>query len=334
MKKRQVKTETVITAFALAVVLSACAGGTDTDAAPDTSLQQAQESAQDSKEAVLVTEDDYRNAIADADDDRKLELYREFASNYRMKEEEYREYADLCDKAGDTVAQRDALFALYRMDPTEANGELLSGMTLKITASDDEKAEETLKKLVEVLKGCEADDFSSEGIKRIIESGQWKGSFHIDNGTFTSNTQYTGDELSADISSDQLATRAVITDGDKRYLCDISYNGTSVGYVGVKDGVSDGEYYYRQKDTEDVDIVAVSCYISGDHYVNQIDITVGGISYHGALDESGKTKEEQPEGFNGVVYAYTEDKGNYLYVENADPSTWVAKAKDMGFGEF
>ena len=56
--------------------------------------------------------------------------------------------------------------------------------------------------------------------------------------------------------------------------------------------------------------------------------------YIGSFDDAGKTKEEQPEGFEGVVYAYTEDKSKYLYVENADALTWVANVADLGFGEF
>ncbi len=42
-----------------------------------------------------------------------------------MKDDEYVEYATLCGEAGDSVTQRKVLFTLYRLDPTEAHGQLL-----------------------------------------------------------------------------------------------------------------------------------------------------------------------------------------------------------------
>ena len=279
----------------------------------------------------LVTEEDYRNAIAgESDNAKKLEIYREFAAGYKLKEDEYLDYAALCGEAGDTAAQRDVLFTLYRMDPTEEHGEMLSEVTVKLTPNDDAEAGELLKKLVDVLKNCEGEDFDPEAVKEIILSDEWKKSFYIDNGTFTSNTEYEG----STVSSDTLSTRAVITEGDMRYLCEVNYDGVNVGRVEAKDGASSGKYYYRQLDDENVDIISVNGYINEGHYVNQADFTVGSTVYHGSFDDAGHTKEEQPEGFEGVVYAYTDDKTNYLYVENADASDWVADVSDMGFGEF
>ena len=251
-----------------------------------------------------------------------------------MTEDEYLDYAALCEKAGDTASQREALFMLYRTDPTEEHGNLLSGMTLKITDSDDDNAGVLLTGLADVLKNCGADDFSPEAVSQAVSSDDWKKSFYIDNGTFTSNTEYSGDGVSARVSSDQLETRAVITTDGIRCFCDVSYNGVNVGNVEVKGEDPEGKYCFRQYDTEGVDIICVNGYISDGHYVNRLDITVGGVPYHGDLDDAGKTKEEQPEGFSGVVYAYAEDGSNYLYVENADASEWVAKPDDMGFGDF
>ncbi len=80
--------------------------------------------------------------------------------------------------------------------------------------------------------------------------------------------------------------------------------------------------------------MTVNGYIKDGHYVNQLDITIAGIVYQGMFDDAGKTKEEQPEGLEGVAYAFTEDRSNYLYVEDADAATWVADVAKMGFGEF
>ncbi len=318
----------------MSVMLLACAGASQTaEEVSDTAGATAQEP--EKEEKVLVTEEDYREAISSAKDDpEKLKLYREFSAGYKMNADEYTEYATLCEKDGDTISQRNALYALYRMDPSEAHGQLLSDMTLKITSKDDDKAEGLLKKVADELENCEADDFSPEAVKGVIASDDWKKSFHIDNGTFTSHTEFTGDEISALVDSDSLQTRAVITVGDKRYLCDISYNRIDVGHEQIKDGEPEGEYYYRQKDDAGVDIVSVKGYIKDGHYVNQLDIIVNSTLYSGSFDDSGKTKEEQPEGFKGVVYAYSEGKANYLYVENADAASFVANVGKMGFEEF
>ena len=80
--------------------------------------------------------------------------------------------------------------------------------------------------------------------------------------------------------------------------------------------------------------MTVNGYIKDGHYVNQLDVTVEGTLYQGNFDDAGKTKEAQPEGFEGVVYAYAEDGSNYLYVEDADAADWVAKTDEMGFGDY
>ncbi len=334
--KKNIYSQVICIAVVLAMMLCACNNASQQ---PDASQEQAAGEAgaadNDADEAPLVTEEDYRGAIAAAEDDaKKLELYKEFSSGYKMNENEYVEYATLCGKAGDTIAQREVLFMLYRIDPTEAHGQLLSDMTLNITSSDDEKAGELLKSIAEELKKCEGEDFSPQGIKSIVSSDDWKKSFYIDNGTFTSNTKYSSDAVNAEVSSDTLSTRAVITEGDMRYLCEINFDGANVGSVEVKDEKSEGKYFYRQFDAEEVDIMTVNGYIKDGHYVNQLDITIAGIVYQGMFDDAGKTKEEQPEGLEGVAYAFTEDRSNYLYVEDADAATWVADVAKMGFGEF
>ncbi len=323
----------------LSLMLAACAPQTQTtdDAAAGQAdgKEQTDSSNDDAADAQLVTEEDYRNAIESASgDDKKLELYAQFSSVYKMTEAEYLEYAALCEKAGDTVSARKALFTLYRSDPTEQHGQMLSDMTLKITPADDEKAEGLLDALLAELKKCEDDDFSPDAIKQIFASNDWMKSFYIDNGTFTSHTEFSSESLEAVVDSDNLYTRAVITSGSDRYMCAVSYNGVDAGHEQIADNKPEGKYYYRQKDAENVDIVCANGYIKDGHYVNQLDITVGNITYSGSFDDAGKTKEEQPQGFEGTVYAYAPDGGNYLYVEDADPETFVAKVGEIGFSEF
>ncbi|MCR5673153.1 MAG: hypothetical protein K6F87_05505, partial [Lachnospiraceae bacterium] len=190
---------TFTTLLIMTMLLAACSNSAQTEEATqpdDTAVSGSADGGSSEKPAVLVTEDDYRNAIAsETEDSRKLELYNEFSSSYRMNADEYAEYATLCEKAGDTVCQRKALFALYRMDPSEEHGGMLSNMTLKTTSADDEKAEGLLNDIVEGLKNCEADDFSPESVKSIIASEDWKKSFYIDNGTYTSHTEFSGDAI-------------------------------------------------------------------------------------------------------------------------------------------
>ncbi len=321
-----------------AVLFSACAPSSQTDGAGQTQEPGSGNPDNDNNEAAasaLVTEEDYRGAIASAsDDEKKLELYTEFSSVYRMSADEYKEYAALCEKAGDTVSQRRALFALYRIDPTEEHGRMMSDMTLKITAKDDDKAEGLLAALAAERKNCEADGFSPEAVKKLIASDDWKKSFFIDNGTFTSHTEFSGEGISALTDADSIESRVVITEGDSRYLCIVSYDGVRVGRAGVKDGKTEGDYYFRQMDAENVDIVSAKGYIKDGHYVNQLEVKAGDTVYSGSFDDAGHTKEKQPEGFEGVVYAYAADGGNYLYVEGADAATFVANVGEMGFEDF
>ena len=283
----------------------------------------------------LVTEDDYRNALSSCDDNgEKIKIYAEFAKNYRLDEAEYLDYAKLCEEAGDTVSQRNVLLMLYRTDPTEEHGQLLSNMVLQITPSDDENAKEVLNSVVDAMDNLDGEDFSSTKISDIVGSKLWKQSFYIENGTFTSNTKYNDNNLNAEVESDSLYTRVVITSSDMRYLCEVTYNGVNVGVEELKDGKPGGKYCYRQMDTEDVDILRVDGYTDNGHYVNQIKITVGDTCYQGVFDSEGKTKEEQPDGLAGVAYAYTEDRSKYLYVADVDAVNWIADISEMGFEEF
>ncbi|MCR5672281.1 MAG: hypothetical protein K6F87_01025, partial [Lachnospiraceae bacterium] len=118
-----------------------------------------------------------------------------------------------------------------------------------------------------------------------------------------------------------------------RYFARMSYDGLSAGHVSKGDASGD-KYYLRQKDAGGVDTVIVNGYTDNGHYVNQLEINVGTVVYTGTLDNDGKTKEEQPAGLNGVAYAYTSDRNNYLYVEGADASSWIADIKEMGFEDF
>ncbi len=325
----------IITIYAMSVCLAACTRASGNDNATAETQTMAEETPKKEEPSGPVTEEDFRNAIAsETDDENKLKTYKDFASNYKMNKDEYLEYASLCEKAGDTVSERRALYLLYISDPTEENGERLSDMTLKITDSDDQNAGTLLEKLADEIGKCEADATSVEGVRSIIASDDWKASFHIDNGTFTSKTEYTKDGLCADISSDSVRTRVIITKPDKKYACDVSYDGTSVAYGEVKDGKPEGGYFCQKTDPEGIDIVIVKGYYNNDHYVNQCDITIGESVYHAAFDDDGKTKEKQPEGFKGVVYAYTDDGNNYLYVTDGDVSDWVASIKDLGFEDF
>lgn len=321
---------------AMSVLLAACTQTPGNGEVTGDTVSRSEEAEKKEEQAPApVTEEDFRNAIAsETDDADKLKTYTDFAANYKMNKDEYLEYASLSEKAGDTVSQRRALYLLYISDPTEENGERLSDMTLKITDADDKNAGPVLEKLTDEIVKCESGDLSVEGVRSIVGSNDWKASFYIDNGTFTSNTEYTNDSFSANVSSDSVRTRVIITKPDKKYLCDASYDGTSVAIAGVSDGKPEGEYFCRKTDPEGIDIVIVKGYYNNDHYVNRCDITIGESVYHATFDNDGKTKEKQPEGFQGVVYAYTDDGNNYLYVTDGDASNWVAKIKDLGFEDF
>lgn len=327
-RKSYIKIPILLLIVLCAAFITACAGK-EPEAPADTPVQTEKEESKP-----LVTEEDFRDALAnESDDKKKLEIYDEFFAGYRLTEDEYKEYAALCEKTGDAVKQREVLYKLYTIDPTEEHGQLLSEMTYSITGKDDDKAASLLENMVEELKNCGDDDFSPDGLKSIIGSDDWKRSFYLDNGTFTSHTGYKDDKISASVASDMLATRAVITEGDVKYLCDISFESESFGHVGLKDGVPEGEYCYRLIENG-VDIVLVNGYYKEGHYVNQFEMTVGGIKYKGSFDEKGKTKETQPEGFSGVVYAYTEDGSKYLYAEDTTVDEFVADAKKLGLEGF
>ena len=322
-----------------AMILASCKGaaGMQDAAVPGAESAVAEEKTapKEDTDTKLVTEEDYRNAIASAANDaEKLELYGQFAASYRMNADEYIDYAALCEAAGDTFSQRNALLRLYMIDPTEENGQRMSDMTLKITAADDEKAGELIDSVVGEIKKSEADDFSPEGLKAIFLSDEWKKSFYIDNGTFTSHTEYTGNGKTAVVYSDSIETRVTVTEEGSRYTARMSYDGTDAGIATKGDAAAGDGYFLRRTDNDGVDTVIVNGYTDNGHYVNQLEIKIGDSVYKGTLDKDGKTEEEQPAGLNGTAYAYTQDRSNYLYAEGTDASSWVADIEEMGFEEF
>ncbi|MCR5673548.1 MAG: hypothetical protein K6F87_07530, partial [Lachnospiraceae bacterium] len=248
------------------ISVSACGGaggGTPKTAdpgTPDSATATETEEVSEESTDTLVTEDDYRNAIASAaDDEKRLELYKQFSSSYRMNADEYIAYAGLCEAAGDTVSQRNALWRLYMIDPTEENGQRMSDVVVNITDAEDANAADMIKNVVEEVKKCEADDFSSDGLRTIFTSEEWKNSFWLDNGTFTSHTKYLGDKVSATVDADSIETRVTVTADDDRYFARMSYDGLSAGHVSKGDASGD-KYYLRQKDAGGVDTVIVNGY--------------------------------------------------------------------------
>lgn len=333
MKRRTIKLSVLFLFILLTSMLFTACGNSPSDAVnqPTESIEQsATEQQANEEQPSFVTEEDFRNALSSATGEQKLALYRDFAANYRMQEDEYIEYAALCEQAGDMVSQRRALMSLYKLDPTEAHGELLAAMTLQITPADDAHAEGLLQELAELIGNCNADDFDVETLRAFVDTEDWKGSFYIDNGTFTSNTAFESDTLSATVSSDQFVTTATIISADTEYMCEISYEGVKAAYLTKSAGV----YAYHAWGEENADALKVNGSLQDGHFTDAFDATIDGKTYHGTFDEAGKTKEEQPKGFTGTVYAYADNGKDYLYVEEADPAEWVATPEELGFGSF
>ncbi len=333
-----------VLAAVLSMLLTACAPGvlpfaSGTGDVPTTDATQQSEEIQSPDAAddtmALVTEEDFRTALqAVADDTEKLSVYRDFFENFRMQENEYIDFAKLLEQAGDSVMQRKVLYTLYCMDPTEAHGQLMSDMTLKLTPQDDAKAEGLLNSLLDELKKCDEDGFSTEGLKAITDSADWKESFFIDNGTFTSHTEFEGETLQATIDSDSLGTKAVLVSDNTRYLCDLSYAGETVGKVALSDGKAEGAYCLLKLSDDGGNVETVSGEVRDGHYVNQITVVANGTTYTGTFDDAGKTKEEQPQGLKGCAYAYSKDGNRYLYIADVNASDFVANIADMGFTAF
>lgn len=277
-----------------------------------------------------VTEEDYRNAISSASGEEKIALYRDFCANYIMSEEEYRDYAGLLADAGDSLSARDVLFMLYRSDPSEEHGELLAAQSVEMTGENHPEAEEVLARLTESLEKLGTDDFSADEIRELLASDEWKDTFYIDNGTFTSHTEVSGGRLSASVDSDSLSTKVLLTTSDEGFLLHVTPAHLSAG----RRGNADDSYVYRSIGADGVDIVSVTGYAKEGHYVNQLDLTVDGLLYQGSFDDAGKTKEEQPEGVNGTVYAYSDDQSRYLYAEGVSPDNFVATPDALGFETF
>ncbi len=313
------------------VLLGAC--GSSTEQVQSEPAQQSTQEQSEKENKTPVTESDFRSALAEAPDEQKLVLYRDFAANFRMNEDEYLDYAALCEQAGDTVTQRRALMTLYKLDPTEAHGELLSAMTLKIQATDDAHAEGLLMELADLIAECGAGDFSAESLRAVVDSEDWKRSFYIDNGVFTSNTEYIGDALSAEVASDQFQTVATIWSSDTKYACEISYEGVKVASVALTDGAPAGAYVYREWDADGADVVSVTGTVADGHLTGSFTIVTGAVSYAGTVDDAGKSTEEQIKNVNGTIYAYSDNKKQYLYADG-DASDWVADLAQMGFWSF
>ncbi len=276
-----------------------------------------------------VTEEDFRNALSTASGDEKIALYRDFCANYIMNEEEYRDYAKLLADAGDSLGAREVLFMLYKSDPSEEHGKLLSELPVMLDGENAAEAEETLEGLAEALRKLGTGDFSEEEVLSILSSDAWKKTFYIDNGTFTSYTEVSG-EITASVVSDSLATRVLFSTSEEGFLVDATPSSLKAG----RKGNADETYAYRSIGADGVDIVSVTGYARDGHYVNQLDLTVDGVHYQGSFDDAGKTKEAQPDGVNGTVYAYSDDGDKYLYAENVSPADFVATPDALGFEAF
>lgn len=309
------------TALLLCVSCSGLPSKTVEEAPKPAETEETEPSAKSDEQVILATEQDYRDAIASAEDDStKMELYGEFSSTYTMMDDEYLKYADLCKKAGDTTKARDVLWMLYRINPSKECGEKMSECIYDL--SDNSSAVSLLDDMAHLIKASSEEEWDINSLVEAVSTDAWKSVFYIDSGVFTSISHVNTDGFSADVSSDSLSTSILIDDGAMKYEALIETVDRKVSYSGNETSDYTGEFYEAVYESEDIKSMKKGEIADG-HLVGEFHILLDGTEYSGEFDENGHTLLKQHDDVDGAIYAYDANERQYLYEEGENSESWT-----------
>lgn len=321
-----------VVAISTAAILCVSCAGTASKTVEETpkpaETEVAEPSAKSENQVILSTEQDYRDAIASAQNDASImKLYDEFSSNYMMEEDEYLEYADLCKKTGDTTKARDVLWMLYRIKPSKECGEKMSECAYDLSNSDS--AVSLLNDMASLIKSSSQEGWDVNSLVDAVSTDEWKSVFYIDSGVFTSVSHVDCDGFTADISSDSLSTSILIDDGVMKYEALVETVDRKVSYSGNEVSDYTGEFYEAIYESEEIKSMKKG-EIADEHLVGKFYILMDKIEYLGDFDENGHTTLEQHEDVDGVIYAYDANERQYLYAEGEAVENWVISPNYIG----
>jgi len=326
-------------AFALGLIfaLAGCGeqqvGGTAEVEKP-IEVKQESETEEPVAEQGPVTVEDYRNAIAALGNDVESlrlaqEYYEELLARDAFQENDFLALAEVYALLGDAEEQRDTLWRLYRLYPTEANADILSSLVVEVDDTDAAVVELINRWKTEMEGGNAAE------LRNLIASEEWKNALWLDTGALIQKTRYVSAGENVQITSDTCEAEIACLGQDGEFLyyrC--NELGTIMADATLRDGIYSGPATISYFDAEGALYKRISCSLQNNICVDKIDISYDGNTYGGKLNEDGTTMEEQISKVKGTIYAYTGNGRSYLYQPDTAAEDFVIDSKFVGLPEF
>lgn len=296
--------------------------------------KQGSETEEPKAEQGPVTVEDYRNAIvALGDDMESLRLaqkyYEELLARDAFQENDFLALAEVYALLGDAEEQRDTLWRLYRLYPTEANADILSSLVVEVDDTDGAVVE-----LINRWK-TEMEGGNAVELQNLIASEEWKNALWLDTGAMVQKTRYVSAGETIQITSDICETEIACLGQDGEFLyyrC--NELGTIMSDATLRDGIYSGPATISYYDAEGALYKQIACSLQNGICVDKIDIFYDGNTYVGKLNENGTTIEEQISKVKGTIYAYSDNGRSYLYQPDTAVADFVIGSKFVGLPEY
>lgn len=338
-RRKNIMKKVFSAAFAMVLAVSlfaACAEGGDGNGLPPGGSEAAPEPGQSgmtADPAQMKTEAQLREELAALGNtpeaqDTRLALYEELLARDLCQEEDYLELAQLYADTGDAEAQRRVLWWAFRLYPGEEYVQRLQELAVQRTA-DEEPAAELIASLRQALEEQDA-----AALRTLIKGDDWREIFQEVPEVYATRTCYTADDLTAQIVSDVYGTEVflIAMDGECLYGR-LNDEGSLIGAAMYAAGAYNGDAEVCWFDAEDALYKKYQAVLRNDVCVDSVSVEYEGITYTGALEEDGSTKEQQQEKVTqagGVVYAYQEGGNSFLYQEGITKENFRMDCLAMG----
>ncbi len=329
----------LIPAFALGLIFAMAGCGEQqvdgtAEAENPKEVEQGPETEEPKAEQGPATVEDYRNAIAALGNDMESlrlarKYYEELLARDAFQEKDFLALAEVYALLGDAEEQRDTLWKLYRLYPTEANADILSSLVVETDDTDGAVAE-----LINRWK-TEMEDGDAAGLQSLIASEEWKNALWLDTGALVQKTRYASAGETVQITSDACETEIACLGQDGGFLyyrC--NELGTIMSDAALRDGIYSGPATVSCYDAGGALYKQIACSLQNGTCVDKIDIFYDGNAYAGKLNENGTAIEEQIPMVKGTIYAYTDDGRSYLYQPDTAVEDFVIDSKFVGLPEF
>lgn len=303
----------------------------------ETASVESREEAESWEPAEPRTEEELRQAIGQAEDDKegletKRKYYELLLAMDVFTEADYAALARVYADQGEWALQREMLSKVLRLYPSREYAEQLSAIVIQEDGTDEGMA---------ALAGriMEAFELHSGGVMRELTGlDEWKAAAAEGMTGIETRTRYCQGEDVLQITADGAYTEITWKKADGGfYFYRGDETGSVLGETQLTEGVYHGETVVIYSDPEGNEVRTYSAVLDNNICTEQIVVTFDGKEYTGKLNADGTTAEEQYKkaaDAGGVVYAYTGDGKSYLYQENESPETFRMDAAYLGFPEY